>query len=102
MISVHASQQASGLGILGALAVALYAGSNGAGAVMIALNIAYEEKQKRSLIRFDAVAFAITLIALIRGVIALAAMAAVAELEKLLPKASGALLVASKVGLYSV
>jgi membrane protein len=102
MNAVQASEQTSGLGILGALAVALYAGSNGAGAVMTALNIAYEEKEKRSLFRFYAVAFAITLIALIIGVIALAAMAAVAELEKLLPKASGALLVASKVGLYSV
>ena len=52
MNAVQSSEQTSGLGILLALLVALYAGGNGAGAVMTALNISYEEKERRSLLRF--------------------------------------------------
>ena len=100
MTAVQSSEQTSGLGILVALALALYAGSNGAGAVMSALNIAYEEKEKRSLLRFYAIAFVITVIAVLIALMALASMAAAAELEKLLPRASGVTVVVGKAGLY--
>jgi membrane protein len=98
--AVQSSQETRGFGILAALAVALYAGSNGAGAVMTALNIAYEEQEKRSLIRFYMIAFAITLSAVLIALLALAAMAAVGELERILPKATSAALIFGKVGLY--
>jgi membrane protein len=98
--AVDASKQTSGLGILIALAVALYAGSNGAGAIMSALNIAYEEKESRSLVRFYSIAFAITVIAVLIALLALAAMAAGGELERILPKASGSMLIVGKLGLY--
>jgi membrane protein len=100
MNAVRASQQTSGLGILAALGVALYAGSNGAGAVMSSLNIAYEEKEKRSLLRFYGIAIVITVGATLIALVALAAMAAVGELERILPKATPAILIAGKVGLY--
>lgn len=100
MNAVHASEETSGLGILLALAVALYAGGNGAGAVMTALNITYEETEKRSLWRFYAIAFAITVAAVILALIALAATAAIGALGKLLPDASATMLVAGKLGLY--
>lgn len=100
MNAVQSSEQTTGIGILIALAVALYAGGNGAGAAMTALNIAYEEREKRSLFRFYGIAFAITAIAVVIALMALAAMAAVAELEKLLPTASGAMLLLGKLGLY--
>jgi membrane protein len=100
MNAVHASEQASGLGILAALGVALYAGSNGAGAVMSSLNIAYEEKEKRSLLRFYGIAIVITVGATLIALVALAAMAAVGELERILPKATPAMLIAGKIGLY--
>jgi membrane protein len=100
MNAVEASEETSGLGILVALAIALYAGSNGAGAIMSALNIAYEEMESRSLVRFYAIAFAITVIAVLIALVALAAMAAVGELERILPKASGFMLIVGKLGLY--
>lgn len=100
MNAVQTSEETSGLGILAALGIALYAGGNGAGAVMTALNIAYEEKEKRSLLRFYAIAIAITLVAVMIALIALAAMGAVGELERLLPKASGATLILGRLGLY--
>ena len=50
MSSVQSSEETKGLGILAALAVAFYGGSNGAGAIITALNIAYQENEKRSLV----------------------------------------------------
>jgi membrane protein len=100
--AVQTSKETSGLGILLALGVALYAGGNGAGAVMTALNIAYEEKEKRSLVRFYAIAFTITVAAVLVALTALAATAAIGALRDLLPKASDAMVVAGKVGLYFV
>ena len=100
MNAVRGSNGTSGLGILAALAIALYAGGNGAGAVMTALNIAYEEKEKRSLWRFYGIAFAITVVAVLIALVALASMAAVAELERIMPKSSEAALLLGKLGLY--
>ena len=102
MNAVKSSEQTQGLGILLALGVALYAGGNGAGAMMTALNIAYEEKEKRTLARFYGIALAITLIAIVLALVALAGTAAVATLETLLPNASGLAILLSKVGLYAL
>lgn len=102
MNAVQSSEETSGFGILAALAIALYAGGNGAGAIMTALNIAYEEKEKRSLLHFYGIAFAITAIAVLIALVALAAMGAVGELGRLLPKTSGAMLLLGKLGLYLV
>src|SRR3982751_2538016 len=60
MTAVKASQGTKGLGILLAFLVATYGGTNGAAAVITALNIAYEEKEKRSLLRFYLVAVSLT------------------------------------------
>ena len=100
MNAAETSKQTSGIGILLAFLLALYAGSNGAGAVMAALNIAYEEKEKRSLLGFYAIAFAIALAAVLISLIALAAMTAVAALERLVPRTSAPMLLAGKLGLY--
>ncbi|HEY0628411.1 MAG TPA: YihY/virulence factor BrkB family protein [Sphingomicrobium sp.] len=100
MSAVENSEQISGLGILIALAVAIYAGCNGAGSVMTALNIAYEEKERRSLLRFYGIALIITAVAVLIALLALAAMAAVAELDALLPAASTATIILGKAGLY--
>ena len=71
MNAVEASEQVSGFGILLALAVAIYAGSNGAGAIMTALNIAYEEKESRSLLRFYGIALTITAAAVVIALLAI-------------------------------
>ncbi len=102
MNAVQTSQENSGLGITIALIVALYAGGNGAGAIMTALNIAYEEDEKRSLGRFYAIAFTITVAAVLLVLVGLAATATVQSLEKLLPRASGPAVVLGKAGLYAL
>lgn len=98
--AVKSSAQTSGLGILAALLVALYAGGNGAGAIMTALNIAYAEDESRSLARFYGIAFTITLAAVLIALAAVAALTALQSIEKLLPRASGPILILGKAGLY--
>jgi membrane protein len=98
--SVRTAQDTKGLGIAVALAVAFYGGSNGAGAIITALNIAYQDKEKRSLLQFYLVALAMTLAAVVFALSALAATAAIAYLDELVPNASGFALAAGKVAAY--
>ena len=99
MNAVRGSQESTALGVLIALGVALYAGGNGAGAIMTALNIAYEEKEKRSLAGFYAIAFGITVAALIIALLALAAVATIQSLDNLVP-VSGPALFLGKAAAY--
>src|SRR5689334_316488 len=88
MTAVEASQGTKGFGILVAFAVATYGGTNGAAAAITALNIAYEEKETRSLFQFYLLAVSMTLGALVVALCALALRAALAFLQRLLPHAS--------------
>src|SRR3954447_22321843 len=102
MTAVQASQKTKGLGILLAFLVATYGGTNGSASVITSLNIAYEEKEKRTLVRFYLIAVAMTLGALVVALAALAATAALAYLQHLVPEAPGALVIAGKVLGYVV
>ena len=102
MTAVQASQKTKGLGILLAFLVATYGGTNGSASVVTALNIAYEEKEKRSLLRFYLIAVAMTLGALVVALMALAATAALAYLQHLVPRAPGEMVIAGKVLGYVV
>jgi membrane protein len=97
MTSVKSSQSAKGFGIMIAAAVAIYGGTNGAAAVITSLNIAYEEKEKRSLIVFYVTAVGMTLCALVLALLMLAATAAAASLGRLVPQASGLTVIAGKI-----
>ena len=97
MTAVQASQKTKGLGILLAFLVATYGGTNGAASVITALNIAYEEKEKRSLLRFYLIAVTMTLGALVVALAALAATAALAFLQHLTPRTPGPLVMVGKV-----
>ena len=102
MNAVQNSQQSSSLGITLALILALYAGGNGAGAIMTALNIAYEEAEKRSLVRFYGIAFTITIAAVGLVLVALAATATIQSLDRLLPRAPEPVLALGRVALYAL
>jgi membrane protein len=97
---IATAKETKGLGVVVALAFAFYGGSNGAGAIITALNIAYQEREKRSLTRFYLIALLMTLLAVVFAVTALAATAAIAFLEQLLPQASAFTVVASKAVAY--
>jgi membrane protein len=96
MTAVKTSQGTKGAGILLAFLVAVYGGTNGAAAIITALNIAYEEKEKRGLFRFYVLAATMTLVALVAALAAIAATAAVAYLQHFLPEASPIALLAGK------
>jgi membrane protein len=102
MTAVKSSEGTKGFGILLASVVAVYGGTNGAASILTALNIAYEEKEKRSLFRFYLLAVAMTIGALVVALRAVAAAAAIAYLQHLLPEAAPAALIVGKVIGYFV
>ena len=100
MTAVKSSEGAKGMGIVLAFLVAIYGGTNGAAAAITALNIAYEEKEKRGLARFYLLAVGMTLTALVVALGAIAATAALAYLQRFLPGTSPALVVSGKAAGY--
>jgi membrane protein len=67
-----------GLGVLIALGIALFGARNGAGAIISALNIAYEEEEKRGFVRLSLTALALTAAAVVGAIMAATALALVA------------------------
>ena len=97
MIAVKSSEGTKGFALLIAALVAIYGGTNGSVSVITALNIAYEEKEKRSLIHFYLLAICMTVGALIAALLALAATAAVGYIDNLLPQVSPVAVLAGKL-----
>lgn len=95
-ITQMASEKA-GLGLVAALALAVYGGMNGAGAIITALNIAYDEEETRSLVKTTALAMVITLALVAVGIAAILAIAALTFLEELLPGAPAFVLTGLRV-----
>jgi membrane protein len=100
--AVRSSEGQKGFGLLLAFLVALYGGTNGAGAIITALNIAYEEKEKRSLARFYLIAIVMTLAAVLLALAALVAVAILISFEEIAPMASGPLLLLGRVVAYGL
>lgn len=97
MTAVQSSETRKGFAIVLAAAVALYGGTNGAASILTALNIAYEEKEKRSLLHFYLVALGMTVTALTLAMLALGVTAIVAYLQSFVPQASAPLVIAGKI-----
>ena len=95
--AVQTTKETKGIGILVALLVALYGGTNGAGAIITALNIAYEEKEKRSLGQFYLAASIMTVAAVVGAVIALVSTTSLALLGTLAPNASPLIVTSAKL-----
>lgn len=101
MYVVQTSSEKKGMGVIVALALALFSARNGAAAIVTALNIAYEEEEKRGFIKVNLLALAITAAAVLMAVLALLAVAVVTRVEALLP-ASPLLAALFKVASYVV
>ena len=72
--------QALGIGFLVGLAIALWSANNGIKALFDAMNIAYEETEKRGFVRLNLISAAFTLGALLIGICLLLAVGAVPAL----------------------
>lgn len=97
---VKTSDGKKGLGLLLALSLALFGARNGAGALITALNIAYEEEESRGFVRVNLLALGMTTAAALVAIIALVAIAALGHLEALVPNAPDLVLVLGKIGVY--
>lgn len=97
---VQTSGTKKGAGLLIALGVALFGARSGAGSLITALNIAYEEKETRGFVRINLLALGITAAAILFAIMATIAIAALGHLDDLLPFASGSLLLIGKLLSY--
>ncbi|USI72885.1 YihY/virulence factor BrkB family protein [Sphingomonas morindae] len=91
-----------GFGLLVALLISLYGAMKGAGAIITALNIAYDEEETRGFVRVQLVTLAITVGAVLLAIVATVAIAALGHLDTLLPGAPGWVLVLAKLATYVV
>jgi len=96
---VAGSDGKKGLGLLIALAVALFGARGGAGAVITALNIAYEEEEKRNIVVLNLTALAITAAAVLVALVAAAAMSVLGLLDDVIG-GQPLLVLAGRVGSY--
>jgi YihY family inner membrane protein len=78
-----------GLGLLIALAIALYGGTKAASAIVTALNIAYEQKETRGVVKLYLLYFAIVIGAVVLVLGAIASTTVLAFLDSLLPSLGG-------------
>ncbi|WP_238560114.1 YhjD/YihY/BrkB family envelope integrity protein [Sphingomonas sp. Mn802worker] len=82
---VHTSDGKKGFGLLVALAIALFGARNAAGAVITALNIAYEEEETRGFIHVTLLALGITACAVLVAILAMVSVTVLGFLQTLLP-----------------
>lgn len=97
---VETSDGKKGLGLLLALGLALFGARNGAGAIITALNIAYEEKEKRGFFWVNLLALVITGCAVLFALLAAFAIALLARVEALFPHLPEAALIAGRILAY--
>lgn len=95
---VKTSRGTKGWGTLGALALALFGARNGAGSIIIALNVAFEVREKRGYIVVNLLAVGTTALAVVTLILAMIAITALSHLEGFLPTAPLATLALGKLG----
>jgi len=99
---VKSSGSKKGLGILAALAVAVWGARNAAGSIMVALNIAYEEEEQRGLVERTLTALAMTVGLVLLGLVAIVAMSALHYVQQLWPGSSATAALVGRVLTYPV
>jgi membrane protein len=82
---VQSSGGKKGFGLLLAIAVAFWGARNAAGAIVTALNIAYEEEEKRGFVKTTLLALAMTLGAVLMAGLVGGAIAILSSVEKIFP-----------------
>jgi membrane protein len=102
LVSVTSAASAkTGLGLLTATLLSLYGVMSASGAIVQALNVAYDENETRSALRSIGLALLISVAVIIVGMVSVFAIAALAWTEALVPWAPNALIVAIRAGFWS-
>jgi membrane protein len=97
---VQTSGGKKGLGLLLALAIALWGARNAAGSIVTALNIAYEEEEKRGFLKVTLLSLAMTVAAVAMALSAVGAATVLGYLHHFFPDTSPLALAAWKVLTY--
>ena len=82
---VQTAGSKKGFGLLVALGIALYGATKGMGAIVTAMNIVYDEEETRGFVRTTLLTLAMTLGAVIVGIVAILAISAMSAIERMLP-----------------
>src|SRR4028118_1358840 len=99
---VATSGEKKGLGLLVALAIALWGARNAAGSIVTALNIAYEEEEKRGFIKVTLLSLAMTVAAVLMALMAVGAAAVLGYLHHFFPDTGPVALAARRVLGYAL
>ncbi|RST30723.1 YihY/virulence factor BrkB family protein [Sphingomonas ginkgonis] len=99
---VKTSGGKKGIGIIAALGIAIFGARNAAGSLIIALNIAYEEEEKRSFVRVTLLALMMTAAGIVAALLAMLAFSVLGFLEALLPNTAGIVLIVTKLLSYAL
>ena len=99
---VGTSEGKKGLGLFLALGIALFGARNAAGAIITALNIAYEEEETRGFIKVNVLALIMTACGIVMAIVAMAVVAALGSVDQLLPGLPAAVVIAGKILSYGV
>ncbi len=73
---VQQKQNTLGVGLLVSTAITLWSSATGTKSILSALNMAYEEEEQRGFVRFQLIAFGMTICALLGAVLAIATLVA--------------------------
>lgn len=87
---VETSGAAKGFALFVALAIALFGARTGAGSLVTAISLAFNDKKQRSFLRGNALALAITVVAIVGMGVVIVVLALTASLTGMLPDLSGA------------
>ena len=82
---VKTSGGKKGFGLIVALALAIWGARNAAGSIIIALNIAYEEEEKRGFLKVTALSLLMTVAAVALALIGAAVLGLVTALDNIMP-----------------
>ena len=86
---VQTAGSQKGFGILVALGIALYGAMKGMGAIVTALNIAYDEEETRGFVKTTLLTLVMTLGAVVVAILAIVAISALGAVERIIPSAGG-------------
>jgi membrane protein len=99
---VKTSGGKKGLGLIVAIAIALWGARNAASSMITALNIAYEEEEKRGFVKLTLLSLAITAAAAVLGMIGAIVIGLMAQLQAWLPTLGPIGVIAGKILAYVV
>lgn len=99
---VETSGTAKGLGLLLALVLAFVGARNGAGALITAIGLAFNDSEKRGFVRGNALALVVTLGAVLGLGLVAAALSVTAAITDMLPNLSGTGQVLGQVATYAI